>query len=366
MGSKRSIPFFITSMDGLGQGVSKLSDKVTFIPKTTIGDRGEADIMAKKKGVIFARARHLQEQSALRIKPACIHFDTCPSCHYQHIGYEKELEFKKESFKRLFRKLTLPDVKIISAPERFFYRNRIQLHYSLKSKLMGMRDPQTLAIIPVPNCIIGEPEVLKEMKRLYEDNRWLYEAPPAPTEGHVEIYWINRQLKLSWNKSYADGGFTQVYERMNQKLKSVMLEFWKFPEESDLLDLFGGNGNLSNGFNYSRRLCVDIYSNSPGEEFMNQDLYDEKALSNVLHEVAKRKMTIKHLLLDPPRSGLKNLKEWVEKLRPESMAYVSCDPNTLARDLMTIEGYQIKHAFLIDFFPSTFHFESFIILNKKS
>jgi 23S rRNA (uracil1939-C5)-methyltransferase len=366
MRQKRFINFEITSMDSLGQGVSKLSDKVTFIPKTTVGDKGEAEVMSEKKGVVFARLKNLSQSSDLRIKPDCIHFDTCPSCHYQHVPYSQELEFKKENFKKLFRKLPLPEVEVIGAPERFFYRNRIQLHYSLKTKLIGMRDPQTFNITQIPNCIIGEAEVLKEIRRLYENNNWLKEAPAAPMDGHVEIYWINGELKVSWNKSYAEGGFTQVYSRMNEKLKEVMLDTWKLPVQTDLLDLFGGNGNLSNGLNYSSRLCVDLYKKVPDGNFLNQDLYDEAALKNVMKEISKRKLEIKHLLLDPPRSGLKNLKEWIEALNPESIAYVSCDPHTMARDLMAVEGYTFKRAFLIDFFPSTFHFESFIILERKS
>jgi 23S rRNA (uracil1939-C5)-methyltransferase len=365
MRQKRFIPFEITSMDSLGQGVSKLSDKVTFIPKTTVGDKGEAEVMSEKKGVVFARARSFSTLSPERIKAECIHFDTCPSCHYQHVPYEKELEFKKENFKKLFRKLPLPEVEVVSAPERFFYRNRIQLHYSLKSKLIGMRDPQTFSITPIPKCIIGEPEVLKEIQRLYENNNWLKEVPSSPADGHVEIYWINNQLKVSWNKSYAEGGFTQVYGLMNEKLKSVMHDSWKIPAQSELLDLFGGNGNLSNGLNYSKRLCVDIYKSNPGADFLNQDLYDENALKNVLKEIKKRNLNLKHLLLDPPRSGLKNLNEWVEALKPETIAYVSCDPHTLARDVQALDGYSFSRAFLIDFFPSTFHFESFIILERK-
>jgi 23S rRNA (uracil1939-C5)-methyltransferase len=365
MRQKRSIPFEITGIDSLGQGVSKLSDKVTFIPKTTVGDKGEADVMAEKKGVVFAKATSFSNFSDHRIKPECIHFDTCPSCHFQHVPYQKELEFKKENYAKLFRKLPLPEIEVISAPRRFHYRNRIQLHYSLKTKLIGMRDSQTFRITPIPKCIIGEPEVLKEIHRLYENDNWLKEAPRNPADGHVEIYWTENQLKVNWNKSYAEGGFTQVFAEMNQKLKSVLLSEWKIPAESNLLDLFGGNGNLSNGLNYSKRLCVDMYRKIPGEDFLHQDLYDENALKNVIKELNKRKLDIKHLLLDPPRSGLKNLKEWIDVLKPDSIAYVSCDPHTLARDLMALEGYDLKRAFLIDFFPSTFHFESFIILERK-
>jgi 23S rRNA (uracil1939-C5)-methyltransferase len=365
MRTKRIITFDITSMDSLGQGVSKVTDKVTFIPKTTIGDKGEAEIQSEKKGVAFARATSFTEYSKLRVKPACVHFESCPSCHYQHVSYEKELEFKKENFEKLFRKLPLPTVEVIGAPERFHYRNRIQLHYSLKSKLIGMRDPQTFAITPIPECLIGTSEVLQEIKRLYSNNSWLREAPANVSEGHVEIYFRDHELKLSWNKPYAEGGFTQVYELMNQKLKDVLKREWQFPTSTALLDLFGGNGNLSQGLSYSKRLCVDIYKAAPGEEFLNQDLYDEKALRNVQQKLKKASMEVEHLLLDPPRSGLKNLNEWVQALRPKTIAYVSCDPHTLSRDVLGLSGYEFKKAFLIDFFPSTFHFESLIILERK-
>lgn len=365
MRQKRIVPFEITAMDSLGQGVSKITDKVTFLPKTVVGDKGEAEILTEKKGVAFARMIKLIESSKLRIGPGCIHFGSCPSCHYLHVDYAQELAYKKESFEKLFRKLPLPPLEVVGAERRFNYRNRIQLHYSLKSKLIGMKDPQTFDITPIPHCQIAVPEVLTELQRLYQNNQWLKEAPPSPAEGHVEIYWINDQLKVSWNKRYAEGGFTQVFEEMNQKLKSLLELHWRSAQPTELLDLFGGNGNLSNNLNYSQRLCVDVYQKTPGTDFVSQDLYDERALTSIKNELKKRGMTVTHLLLDPPRSGLKNLKDWIEAFRPQSVAYVSCDPHTLARDVQSLEGYQITKAFLIDFFPSTFHFESFIILKRN-
>lgn len=365
MRQKRTIPFEISSMDSLGQGVSKITDKVTFIPKTAVGDKGEATILSEKKGVAFARLNHLTHSSDQRITPVCVHFGTCPSCHYLHVDYAQELFFKKESFQKLFRKLPLPEVEVMGADRRFSYRNRIQLHYSLKSKLLGMKDPQTFLLTPIPQCLIAVPEVLSEVKRLYENDQWLKEAPPAPMEGHVEIYWMKDQLKVSWNKAYSEGGFTQVFEEMNQKLKTLLQENWTPEQPTVLLDLFGGNGNLSDSLNYSKRLCVDMYHQLPGEDFLSQDLYDDRALKNVLNELKKRAMKVDYLLLDPPRSGLKNLIEWIEVLKPRGVAYVSCDPHTLARDLQNLQGYSFKKAFLIDFFPSTFHFESFIILERN-
>ena len=367
MRQKRTIPFDITGIDSLGQGVSKLTDKVTFIPKTLPEEQGEAEVMSEKKGVVFARLKKLSNSSARRIKPSCFHFDSCHSCHFLHVSYEDELKFKKESFERLFRKLPLPMVEVIGAPVRNGYRNRIQLHYSLKSKLLGMRDPQTFEITPVPHCLMALPEILPELERLYKNNAWLNELPSsAPTEGHVEIYWLNKELKTTWNRPYADGGFTQVFQVMNEKLKTILNEQWGFEDQAEILDLFAGNGNMTELLPFSKRLCVDVYSKTTGTEFLNQNLYDNKALLKVKSELGKRRMSPEYLLLDPPRSGLKDMNDWVLSFNPRKIAYVSCDPHTLARDLATLSGYLIKRAFLIDFFPSTFHFESLIFLERKS
>ncbi len=366
MREKRSIPFEITSIDSLGQGVSKLTDKVTFIPKTTVGDKGTANINSEKKGVVFASMERLNSCSSERIIPECPHFEKCPSCHFLHVPYDKELEYKKQNFEKLFRKLTLSQVEIVGAPSRFGYRNRIQLHYSLKNKLIGMRQPHSFEILPIPKCKIGLTEIQKELHRLYENENWLKEAPAAPMEGHLEIYWMNNQIQLNWNKPYADGGFTQVYALMNEKLKSVIQQYWSTHSPMTLLDLFGGNGNLSDALNYSSRLCVDIYPSRKEEGFFHQNLYDEKALKQVQIKLTSLDIDVNHLLLDPPRSGFKELKLWLECFRPEHVAYISCDPHTMARDLAGIDNYQFTKAILLDFFPSTFHFETLIFLERKT
>lgn len=363
MRTKQIAPFEISGIDSLGQGVSKIGDKITFIPKTSPGDTGDAEIFSTKKGVAFGRLKNLKKKSDLRIDPICPHFTQCPSCHFLHLSYDSELKFKKENFLRLFRKIQMPEVEVIGAPERVGYRNRIQLHYSLKSKLIGMRDPQTFEIIPIPHCLIGVSELQKELEYLYHNNNWIKEAPTAPMEGHLEIYWRDNELKKTWNAPYASGGFTQVYQEMNEKLKLRLQEVWEI-EGDELLDLFAGNGNLSNNLKYSKRLCADFYTKLPGNDFVNQDLYAKDALTQIQKKLHKENLNPKHLLLDPPRSGLKDISDWIRSLRPNSIAYVSCDPHTLARDLQSIEGYRVEHAFLIDFFPSTFHFETMVILKR--
>lgn len=365
MSKNRLIPFEISRLDSLGQGVSKLGERVTFIPKTLPGETGSALILAEKKGVAFGRVEALQTESSERTKAACEHFESCPSCHFLHVSYETELKYKLEAFRNLFRKVAMPEPQVIGARERLGYRNRIQLHYSLKTKLIGLLDAKRSEIIPVPGCLIGRPEIASEIRALYRENAWLKEAPANPGEGHVELYWRENKIAKSWNRPYAEGGFTQVNEEMNKRLKLILNDDWKV-SGTRILDLFAGDGNMSADLNYSQRLCVDIYGAFTKGDFFSKNLYAPDAISAVKNELLKRRWSPEVLLLDPPRSGLANLKNWIEAFTPGKVAYVSCDPHTLARDLQTLTGYRLTSAWLIDFFPSTFHFESLVLLERNN
>ncbi len=364
MRQNRPIPFKISTLDSLGQGVSKLGERITFIPKTLPGEEGEAIVQAEKKGVAFARMNSLSVSSSDRVKPVCPHFDVCPSCHYLHTSYEKELATKKENFLNLFRKLPLPEIKVVPAVRRTGYRNRVQLHYDTKIRKIGMLDARTQEIINIPQCLIGVPEVSKAIQNLYADEQWLKLAPKNTPRGHVEIYYKDQATELSWNSSYAQGGFTQVFGEMNALLHQEIAN-WFGNEKSSVLDLFAGNGNLTNNLPYSERLCVDIYNAAKESDFYSCSLYEPGALEKVSTLLKKKNLSPQVLILDPPRSGLTDLKEWLTELNPARVAYVSCDPHTLVRDLLKVTDYRPTGAVLLDFFPSTFHFESLIFLERK-
>lgn len=73
------------------------------------------------------------------------------------------------------------------------------------------------------------------------------------------------------------------------------------------------------------------------------------------------------VIMDPPRSGstVKFLKS-VVKLAPKTVVYVSCNPETLARDLMFLvrNGYKVKKIQPVDMFPHTNHVETVVLLSK--
>ena len=73
------------------------------------------------------------------------------------------------------------------------------------------------------------------------------------------------------------------------------------------------------------------------------------------------------IILDPPRAG--TTKEFIENacaLEPKKILYISCDPNTLMRDLVQFrkQGYVSNKVDLVDMFPRTEHVESVVLLSK--
>jgi 23S rRNA (uracil1939-C5)-methyltransferase len=65
-------------------------------------------------------------------------------------------------------------------------------------------------------------------------------------------------------------------------------------------------------------------------------------------------------VVDPPRAGLESAAlQGLIRLRPHRIAYVSCDPATLARDLKQLAagGYELQSVTAIDMFPQTHHVE---------
>ncbi|ENZ63078.1 23S rRNA (uracil-5-)-methyltransferase RumA, partial [Enterocloster bolteae 90B7] len=74
------------------------------------------------------------------------------------------------------------------------------------------------------------------------------------------------------------------------------------------------------------------------------------------------------VIMDPPRSGsTEEFMDAVGKLGAEKVVYVSCNPETLARDVRYMKkmGYRAAEAWLVDMFPGTVHTESIVLLQKS-
>ncbi len=363
----KKVKFKIDHIDPLGQGVSKISDKIIFIPSTLPGEEGEAEILKESKGVAFATLVEIEKKSNERIDSVCPHFMNCNGCHYLHTNYENELEFKRKSLARDFQKFDdIPEIEVLKSPARLGYRNRIQLHYLKKFGLIGFHQYKTNRITNVENCKIFDPS----MQEIFDDTLKNFQTlvKNQPPKGHIEIYMKGDQVQRSINKSYSDGGFTQVNVEMNQKALDLISKALdqKTKSEGIILDLFGGSGNLTRGQN-KPSLVVDIYPEDKTlghQTFLNLDLFNDESLDSIIEELRDQKVS--QLVIDPPRSGFKSVENYVEAFNPERIIYMSCKPSTMARDLHSIKDkYSIERLILLDFFPSTYHYEGLTILERK-
>lgn len=370
------IDFRIQHIDPIGQGVSKEEAAVTFVKKTLPEEIVSAEVFSKKKGVQFAVLNEVKTASPDRKAPDCVHYNQCNGCDYQHTNYDKELEFKKNALKRHMFKFPEIDITVHGAKRRLGYRNRLQLHYDKKKRKMGLLDYKQ-EILPVPQCLIIDPSVAYELRAIYADNNWMRLVEKEPVKGHLELYSKDNNLgghnvKVSVNRPYANGGFTQVNAEMNERLR-----FWIqkkaeeiIPPKAVVYDLFGGNGNLTVKFR-NPTLVVDKYRTTPQpsghQKFFSLDLYDKGAIKSLINLKASGYPRPDWLIIDPPRSGLKNLNEFLNEFKPDGFIFIACEATSFTRDTLGIlNNYELKSVEIFDLFPSTQHFETIGIFTRRT
>jgi 23S rRNA (uracil1939-C5)-methyltransferase len=241
---------------------------------------------------------------------------------------------------------------------------------------MGLLD-QEHNIIPVPECKIIDPSVAYELRAIYTNNAWLRAVEKEPVKGHVELYSKDNHLgghnvKLSMNRPYANGGFTQVNAEMNERLRAWVQKKAEeiIPPKAVVYDLFGGNGNLTVKFR-NPTLVVDKYRTTPTQsahqKFVSIDLYDPSAIKTLIGLKAQGYPRPDWLIIDPPRSGLKNLNDFLAEFKPEGFIFIACEATSFTRDTLGIlNNYELKSVELFDLFPSTHHFETIGIFTRRA
>ena len=126
----------ITGVAAEGKALARVDDKVLFVPFAAPGDILDVQVKKSKRNFMEGVIWRVHKPSDNRSKPFCIHFGLCGGCKWQHMPYEKQLEFKQQqvldSLSRI-GKVPMDQVEVlpIAASERTrFYRNKLEFTFS--------------------------------------------------------------------------------------------------------------------------------------------------------------------------------------------------------------------------------------------
>lgn len=118
-----------------GKCLSRVNGEVLFVEGVAApGDLADVRVLRRKKNFLEGKIAALHEPSPVRVEPPCEHFGVCGGCKWQHVGYDAQLDFKarqvRDALERI-GKVALPPIKpILGAPERYFYRNKLEFSFS--------------------------------------------------------------------------------------------------------------------------------------------------------------------------------------------------------------------------------------------
>jgi 23S rRNA (uracil1939-C5)-methyltransferase len=162
------------------------------------------------------------------------------------------------------------------------------------------------------------------------------------------------------------GAFFQTNRYLIDKLVSIVAAG---QSGHTALDLYAGVGLFAAVLSrqFERVIAVESSPQSLADLEYNS-AGNVKAVRAAVDEYLGRaggKRGVDLIVVDPPRGGLgRRVADCLVKLKPKRLTYVSCDPATLARDLVPLlaAGYGVEQAHLVDLFPQTFHIESVLQL----
>jgi 23S rRNA (uracil1939-C5)-methyltransferase len=400
----------LTTLTYGGDAMGRLPDgRAVFVPYALPGERARVRVIEEKRSHARAELVEILQASPQRISPRCPHFMACGGCHYQHLAYPDQLQAKSailhDQLERIGGITGFPEPAVIASSQEWNYRNYVQFHLTAAGKV-GYLAPDSHNIVQIRECHLPEtalnslwpkldlepvPGLEQIGLRLGRDDEvmLIFEgSDPQPPEFSVD-------LPLSAVYSHPQGAavlagddglvmevlgrsfqvsaqaFFQVNTHQAGRMVQYLLDHLPLTSSNSLLEVYCGVGLFSAflaphvsqlvGIELSPAACQDFAVNL--NEFEHVSLY-QGAAEAVLPAL---EVTPDLVVVDPPRAGLeRRVLQAILACQPAHLAYVSCDPATLARDLHHFynAGYRLRELALFDLFPQTYHIESICLLEN--
>jgi 23S rRNA (uracil1939-C5)-methyltransferase len=382
--------FRIESITATGLGLARAKDGCVFAEFTAPGELVRLRIAEEQKSWSKAELLEVLEPSPQRIEPPCPLYRVCGGCNFQHLSYEAQITAKESILRESFARtgaLAVPEIRTF-ASRPWEYRNRVQFHCLPENrKTPGFREKNSKNIVPLADCPVADPGIrsaLKdpEKKRLLpplEKDRFtvyskgdLFLSEGGVSNGMLAIGKNDSQKELAIDAGVFFQSNFEMLELLLEDLKSLAQ---KCDSSLPLGDIYCGVGTFSSflGGYFSQAELVEENKTALALSRKNVSVKDSLFYGlNVDNWTKRRKQLEKPwglLVVDPPRTGLSvSLRRFLAKVRPETIAYVSCDPATLARDSrdLTAAGFRLEELSLYDFYPQTAHIESLAVFQKKN
>jgi 23S rRNA (uracil1939-C5)-methyltransferase len=222
----------------------------------------------------------------------------------------------------------------------------------------------------------------QDVKKLFEEKEYLLwlssRAIVEIGQRRKRFVWIDGQPKLRepqlepWFETPGPGGrkiplyttiagFTQTGFRANEALVGEVVSQASKSNEKKWLELFAGSGNFSLALAAHGYEVTAIEMDERGIEGMHRSAVEERLSVDILRSDLYRAQNLPGgaWLVDPPRSGLKNLLQVIEVSKPTTLIYVSCWSESFSQDAEKLSrlGYRLTHLSGVDQFVHSPHVE---------
>jgi 23S rRNA (uracil1939-C5)-methyltransferase len=390
-----------------GVGLAHAEGLTLFVSLAAPGDVLRVVIDRIQGKIGFASIVEILKQSPLRIEPPCPYFGRCGGCDFQQLTYEAQLNAKVEIIRDCLHRIAKIevslDIPITPSPDEWHYRARAMWQVDLNDKLLGYFERGTNRVCDVEYCAVLVPELQTTLEKVRDEIRG--ETAPerlrdievvAGDEGvsaapPLAGYKTDIVTRVVGNETYhfSAEAFFQVNHLL---LESLIAGAIGDAQGQTAIDLYAGVGLFTLPIARRFERVVAVETSARATDFARRNLdFARRGNSPMVKDGVERELgnvelinarvgdwvkqqsgsfgPVDFLLLDPPRTGCENRDiAGILALRPARIAYVSCDPATLARDLKKLlaDGYSLDSVVAFDMFPQTHHVETIAQLGRTT
>lgn len=373
-----------------GFGLAHTTGRTLFVVGAAPGDRVKVRADRVKGAVAWARVEEVLEPGPDRVEPAFPDVAACGVADFAHLRYDAQLAAKaaivRDALGRIGGIETPEDLAVLPSPAQWHYRARAEWSFDPHRPAFGFLAAGSRRVCDLES----DPFVVPALAPAYADLRAAAMAGRLPDEpreyraaaagdavsvhpdldGGDPATIVARVGEESLR--YDARSFFQANEGMLEPLVAEALRFAEAPETGEglAIDLFCGVGLFTLPLARRFRRTIGVEADTSSAMFAQMNAADAgfgnvriapQPVEEWLGGAYRSHGRPPFLLLDPPRTGLEPAAlRGILRLKPARIAYVSCDPATLARDLkaMLAAGYELDDLAALDLFPQTHHVET--------